>query len=189
MNSDKSGYVYILSNPAMPGILKIGRSSHGGRVRAKSLYTQGGTGVPMPFKMEFEIWSEDCASHESNIHEELSDHRINKAREFFRIDICSAMETVMNVVCSDYNLTTGISDMTITENDLMAGYGYRSQQLIDDLFGGVPAQLILKSAIAYHLSADDVNNAVIRYKDACDARRERMSEQGLAELSESDALN
>jgi len=48
----KQGYVYILTNPSMPGLVKIGRSKNGGRKRASDLYQ---TGVPTPFRKRSEL--------------------------------------------------------------------------------------------------------------------------------------
>lgn len=57
--SASKGYVYILSNPSMPGILKIGRSINGGKGRADALY-KNDTGVASPFALEFEMIFDDC---------------------------------------------------------------------------------------------------------------------------------
>ncbi len=113
-----SGYVYILSNPAMPGIYKIGRSKHGGRVRAREIYKQGGTGVPAPYKMEFELWSEDCINMELTVHDELENQRINQDREFFRIELSEAIETVMRVFGYDFELIIGNWYSTIQINNI-----------------------------------------------------------------------
>lgn len=171
MINETCGYVYILSNPAMPGILKIGRSINGGRSRANDLYKQGGTGVPMPFKMEFEIWSDNCFSSESYIHEELRFCRINESREFFRIELNEAIRVLMSVIGSDYNLTTGHTDFTVTENDMMISYGEMSLDITQELSPGVPIGLVLTNAIAYHLDINSVNEAINSYKAACEKRR------------------
>ena len=47
----KIGEVYVLSNPAMPGICKIGFTTRDPRVRAEELF-QNSTGVPTPFHVE-----------------------------------------------------------------------------------------------------------------------------------------
>lgn len=77
------GYVYILSNPAMPGLHKIGKTTRSSQARAHELYQ---TGVPAPFKVEYEVFSPDCSWLERAVHEELSDSREDFSREFFRVD-------------------------------------------------------------------------------------------------------
>ena len=45
------GIVYVLTNPAMPGLVKIGKTSRGSiDVRLNELYS---TGVPVPFECAF----------------------------------------------------------------------------------------------------------------------------------------
>lgn len=44
------GWVYVLSNPCMPGIYKIGMTTTSPEVRAREL--SSATGVPAPFKVE-----------------------------------------------------------------------------------------------------------------------------------------
>jgi len=44
------GFTYVLSNPAMPGMVKVGYSTRLAEDRAKELYT---TGVPLPYAVEF----------------------------------------------------------------------------------------------------------------------------------------
>jgi hypothetical protein len=87
------GYVYVLSNPSMPGIVKIGRSIHGGRSRARELNS---TGVPTPFDLEFEMFVDDCESVEVACHEVLEKYRVNDGREFFKCTVHKAIWTVMN---------------------------------------------------------------------------------------------
>ncbi|MFT7387743.1 MAG: hypothetical protein ACI8VC_000984 [Candidatus Endobugula sp.] len=46
-NSIEAGIVYVLTNPAMPGIVKIGKTSRDSvDARLNELYS---TGVPVPF--------------------------------------------------------------------------------------------------------------------------------------------
>ena len=44
------GWIYCLSNPAFPSLLKIGQTKNFPNIRSDQLYT---TGVPQPFKIEF----------------------------------------------------------------------------------------------------------------------------------------
>lgn len=75
------GYVYILENPAMPGLIKIGCTTKSPEERANELYT---TGVPMAFELEGRYIS--CENHEAiegAMHSRLAKHRVNDNREFF----------------------------------------------------------------------------------------------------------
>jgi hypothetical protein len=77
-------YVYVLTNEAMPGIVKIGRTAQDDvRSRIDQLYT---TGVPVPFKLEFACRVENSSEIEQALHRAFSPYRVNPKREFFRID-------------------------------------------------------------------------------------------------------
>ncbi|MXX93755.1 MAG: GIY-YIG nuclease family protein [Chloroflexi bacterium] len=78
-----SGIVYVLSNPAMSGIVKIGKtSSENPQVRIDTLFN---TSVPVPFVCEIAVRVDDESGLEAAIFDLLDDFRINPKREFFRI--------------------------------------------------------------------------------------------------------
>ena len=92
------GYLYVLSNRAMPGLLKIGRteSSVLGRVDQLSAHT----GVPFPFTVEHsvEVWDSEYA--ERDVHQVLHRYRVNHSREFFSVslaDVVAAIEIAKRV--------------------------------------------------------------------------------------------
>jgi hypothetical protein len=76
--------VYVLTNPAMPGLVKIGMSSQSNTgERLAQLYT---TGVPVPFELQFACRVTNPQQVESALHIAFGPQRINPRREFFRID-------------------------------------------------------------------------------------------------------
>jgi hypothetical protein len=76
------GYVYVMTNPAIPGLVKIGRTSGEPLERATALRT---TGVPERFIVEHSVLSHDCVSLERELHNHFSSSRHSDEREFFRI--------------------------------------------------------------------------------------------------------
>ncbi len=81
---DTSEIVYVLANSAMPGIVKIGKTTQAVvKTRMNQLYT---TGVPVPFECIFAIEVTDCTKVESALHIAFGPNRINPNREFFKID-------------------------------------------------------------------------------------------------------
>jgi hypothetical protein len=68
-----SGYIYVLSNPNMPGLVKIGYTDRSPEARAKDL--SGATGVPGRFKVEKYWQMEDAQKHERRVHAALVGHR------------------------------------------------------------------------------------------------------------------
>ncbi len=81
------GIVYLLTNPVMPGLVKIGMTTREDMdARMKELYS---TGVPVPFECQFacKVKKSDCAKIEKALHTAFNPQRINANREFFRIQV------------------------------------------------------------------------------------------------------
>ena len=83
------GYVYILENDSMPGLIKIGKTSRDSIERAKELSAT--TGVPTPFKVAFELPSEKYEKLEREMHGRLADYRVASNREFFEYPVNKAI--------------------------------------------------------------------------------------------------
>lgn len=80
-----AGYVYLLINPTMDGLVKIGKTTRDPTGRAKEL--SSATGVPASFVLVYHIYVRDCSAAESYIHEVLETRncRVSRNREFFQI--------------------------------------------------------------------------------------------------------
>lgn len=76
------GIVYILTNEAMPGLVKVGRTGNL-KTRMKRL---DGTSVPFPFECFYAAKVENMEAAEKLMHEAFGDRRVRANREFFRID-------------------------------------------------------------------------------------------------------
>ena len=80
----RAGIVYVLTNPAMPGLVKIGKTSRGNiNERLNELYS---TGVPVPFECAFAARVTDEATVEKAFHLAFGPYRLNPKREFFQIE-------------------------------------------------------------------------------------------------------
>ena len=78
--------VYVLTNPAMQGIVKIGMTDRlDVQRRMSDLYT---TGVPLPFDCVIarEIEGREAAEIERALHTAFGPNRINPSREFFELE-------------------------------------------------------------------------------------------------------
>ncbi|MDB0070787.1 GIY-YIG nuclease family protein [bacterium] len=85
-------WVYILSNPTQPGLLKIGYTKKLPEERAKQI--SSATGVALPYKVE---WAYQCFNGEMverEVHHKLKAQRINSSKEFFQISLEEAKETI-----------------------------------------------------------------------------------------------
>ena len=77
------GIVYVLTNPAMPKMVKIGKTGRGVETRLNDLYT---TGVPLPFECSYAAKVEDMDKVEKAFHNAFGPYRVNPRREFFAIE-------------------------------------------------------------------------------------------------------
>lgn len=82
MAKQKEGYVYILTNRAMPGLVKIGYTRKNPIARAADLYT---TGVPLPFKVYAKLRVKSPKRVETKLHRRFEKNRLNPNREFFQV--------------------------------------------------------------------------------------------------------
>ncbi len=81
--------VYVLTNSAMPGLVKIGRTSQeDANGRIGQLYT---TGVPVPFTLEYACKVPTAEEVEKALHIAFAPNRINPRREFFRLEVDQAI--------------------------------------------------------------------------------------------------
>lgn len=76
-------YVYILINEAMPGLIKIGRTTTSVKQRISELNSPAG--IPLPFTCYYAARVEDSVRVEKKLHDAFGDHRIRERREFFRL--------------------------------------------------------------------------------------------------------
>ncbi|KGT88712.1 GIY-YIG nuclease family protein [Enterobacter cancerogenus] len=121
------GYVYILVNPSMPGLIKIGRTLRDSRMRARELSS---TGVPTPFQVAFELFAEQHEELEAMIHLELADYRVNAAREFFRFPLDKAIALLLNLAKPVQNSTEQYVAEDITQRLLDKYSGYLNPNIV-----------------------------------------------------------
>lgn len=79
------GIVYLLENEAMPGLVKIGKTSRCDlEKRMKELFT---TGVPLPFECAYacRVKLSHMDELERALHTAFAPSRVNENREFFRV--------------------------------------------------------------------------------------------------------
>lgn len=88
------GYVYVMINPSLPNLVKIGKTSRDPNERAKEL--SSATGVPTPFILVYYKPFRDCNLAESVIHHffEEKGARVNGNREFFQVSTNEAIDLI-----------------------------------------------------------------------------------------------
>lgn len=86
------GYVYVLSNPSMAGLVKIGKTTTSPTRRMSELHS---TGVPTPFELEFAAEVADCHVSERAAHDALDRYRVSSNREFFKVSVMEALREIL----------------------------------------------------------------------------------------------
>ena len=86
------GWVYVLLNKSMPGLLKIGFSTKDPALRVREL---GGTGLPHDFEIAYDALVESPRDLEQLVHKRLIEY--HEAKEFFRIDLEFAVDAIREV--------------------------------------------------------------------------------------------
>jgi len=88
------GFIYIMSNPGHPGLLKIGQTSKDPNVRRRELNS---TGVPEDFVLEYRVLADDYQRLEKEIHQRLKKYRLRTDKEFFEISVEEAISILRDV--------------------------------------------------------------------------------------------
>ena len=82
--NQSSQIVYILTNEAMPNLVKIGKTTRSDvQTRMNELYSSG---VPFQFECVYAVEVDDCNVVEKALHVAFDPNRVNPKREFFSID-------------------------------------------------------------------------------------------------------
>lgn len=79
------GFVYVLSNPSMPNIYKIGMTDRSPSQRMAELNSS--TSIPSEFNLILCAEVIDARSIELMLHRELDHARVNQKREFFSLGL------------------------------------------------------------------------------------------------------
>ena len=104
-------FIYILTNEAMPGLIKIGRTSSSVAQRMREL---DGSGIPLPFQCYYAARVENALFVETRLHKSFGDFRVRANREFFRLDPFRAQSALELAALED---VTPRGDVVETEAD------------------------------------------------------------------------
>ncbi len=134
--------VYVLVNPAMPGLVKIGRTSQEEvGTRLAQLYT---TGVPVPFELKYACRVPNSDEVESALHIAFGPQRINPRREFFRIEPEQAIAILKLLHVEDATAEVAAQTTGIDEQSLAAAEGMRQRRPNLDFYEmGIPGGSVL----------------------------------------------
>ena len=89
------GWVYVMVNHSMPGLVKVGYSTKTG-IKAKEL---AGTGVPTRLDVCYDALVIEPYNIEQKVHAKLKDH--NAGKEWFRCDVRDAIDAIKQIASDD----------------------------------------------------------------------------------------
>jgi hypothetical protein len=106
--------VYVLTNEAMEGMVKIGRTTTSVEQRIREL---DNTSLPLPFQCFYAAEVANSALVEGKLHRIFSDKRIRTNREFFRVDANQVREAIQLAELKD---VTPRGDVVVDASDVQA---------------------------------------------------------------------
>lgn len=94
INNPKAGYLYVISSPSLPDMVKIGVTRRlNPSIRVKELSSSS---LPFPFELNAYCFNNDAFELESNMHNYFDAYRVSPNREFFYISIEQAIDVLKN---------------------------------------------------------------------------------------------
>ena len=94
INHPKAGYLYIISSPSLPDMVKIGVTRRlNPSIRVKELSSSS---LPFPFELNAYCFNNDAFELESNMHNYFDAYRVSPNREFFYVPIEQAIDALKN---------------------------------------------------------------------------------------------
>ena len=153
------GYVYVLVNDAMPGLVKIGRTSRDVDVRASELWQ---TGVPTKFDVYTKVRTCNCSQLEAYVHSDLRKHRVHKCREFFKVDPeVAAEKTKFWAAFQAQDMVGELFDEILVERWHAAVSGFEVERLAKD--AQQPIRVIADAIET--MTAEELAPAIKRVRD------------------------
>lgn len=118
--------VYVLTNPAMPGLVKIGKTlAEDADARLAQLYT---TGVPFPFEIAFACKVPNAAEVEKALHRAFAPDLVNLRREFFSIEPDQAIAILKLLHVEDATAEVSDKPSIVPVEDVEAGKQYKARR-------------------------------------------------------------
>lgn len=94
INNPKAGYLYVISSPSLPDMIKIGVTRRlNPSIRVKELSSSS---LPFPFELNAYCFNNDAFELELNMHNYFDAYRVSPNREFFYVSIEQAIDVLKN---------------------------------------------------------------------------------------------
>ena len=110
-NSTK-GWVYVVTNPSLSGIVKVGYTTR--QDVAKRLQEFDQAGLPYPYEVAYKVWVSEPRKLERRVHQFLTIEKENK--EWFRCSVERAQEAIDHLVSAHKELVHKQKQYTESNN-------------------------------------------------------------------------
>lgn len=118
--------VYVLTNPAMPNLVKIGKTElQDVATRLAQLYT---TGVPFPFDLAYACKVPNAGEVERALHRAFAPNRVNPKREYFSIEADQAIAILKLLHVEDATSEISAMASTIPDEEVQAANQYKARR-------------------------------------------------------------
>jgi len=150
--------IYILTNEAMPGYIKIGKTRTSVSQRMLELDK---TPVPLPFQCYYAAEVEDYDSAERMLHEAFAPARVRDRREFFKMDPYRAKVVLQFIAIQDVTPKEDIfADKTAEE---AMDKAKRHSRRYNFSANGIPIGAVLVSTQNASMTCEVVDESNVRF--------------------------
>lgn len=161
--------VYVLTNEAMPGLVKIGMTSDSVEDRITQLSST--TGVPLRFECYYAGEVADVVKVEKILHQLFAEDRVNPKREFFRLEPERVVLALS--LANPVEVTPGMVTTDAEEDAALAKAKSRRPRLKLKALGILPGAIL-------HFSRDEDITAMVLEGNTIEFEGEQMSLSGAA---------
>jgi hypothetical protein len=157
----KTGIIYVISNPAMPDMVKIGKTERDLKERIRELSSS--TGVPLAFECVVAKKVKDVDFAETKLHEAFASRRINPKREFFNIE---QDELVSLFELLDGEYVSVVPDQIFESKEEKVAF--EKQSKLGERFNfslvGIPIGSILKFKKDENITCEVISNSKVKFR-------------------------
>lgn len=130
--------IYVLTNEAMPDLVKIGFTDSD--VEARMTDLSRASGVPLPFECYFAAEVNDATKLEKTLHQLFAETRVNPRREFFRVD---PEKIVLAISIGKFKeVTPGSADVDKEEKEALEKVKARRPRIKLEAIGILPGAVL-----------------------------------------------
>tara|TARA_Y100000813_G_C24076811_1_gene311437 strand:- start:192 stop:791 length:600 start_codon:yes stop_codon:yes gene_type:complete len=151
--------VYILTNPAFPDYIKIGRTTN----LKQRLLSLDNTALPLPFECYYAVEVNDSKKVEKLLHQSFDKYRVRSNREFFELlpeNAKSALQLVNGKeVTPDHDIVESSEDQRALDNARSKRERFKFSLL------NIEPGTILTFAKDEEITCEVVDDRLIRFRD------------------------